>query len=350
MIKGKHTRIAGGAKFWSSNTAMVGGLISKPVIINQQNFVSSPSLPSWLTLSRLSNGSYFNNAGLLVNAANDVARFDYSYNGSRWANQGLLLEKQKTNFIPRQYTFENMSSAGPATTTVLTETLGDLAWRRIVGSRVDNDLDRVLENSGGLVANTGTDLYISAVLRKGTSGRGSLGFALADASNNTIYPKLRVGFESDDVLSGSGIYAAVATAKKFLGANIWRYGIKIDMSTNPSNVSMRPWVGPYIAAANQYIDALVWQSEVGYPSSFIYSSSFGTITRAQDNLQLNVSNYTGSIKLTYKRQDNDATESAWIDLTNATNPILTNSLSVGIWLQNIAVYNRILTAQEKANA
>ncbi|WOQ37667.1 hypothetical protein [Acinetobacter soli] len=338
------------ARIAKSGKASIEIWTSKPRIINQQNFVSSPSMPSWLTLSRLSNGSYFNNAGLLVNAANDVARFDYGFNGSSWANQGLLLEKQKTNFIPRQYTFENMSSAGPATTTVLTETLGDLAWRRIVGSRVDNDLDRVLENSGGLVANTGTDLYISAILRKGTSGRGSLGFTLADASNNTIYPKLRVGFESDDVLSGSGIYAAVATAKKFLGANIWRYGIKIDMSTNPSNVSMRPWVGPYIAAANQYIDALVWQSEVGYPSSFIFSSSFGTITRAQDNLQLNISNYTGSVKLTYKRQDTDATESAWIDLTNATNPILTNSLSVGIWLQNIAVYNRTLTAQEKANA
>lgn len=338
-----------GGQFKSSKSIFIGNSLNQPVIINQQNFVSSPSLPNWLTLSRLSNGSYFNNAGLLVNAANDVARFDYSYNGLSWANQGLLLEKQKTNFIPRQYTFENMSSA-QATTTVLSETLGELAWRRIVGGRVDNDLDRVLENSGGILANTGIDLYISALVRKGTSGRGSLGFALADASNNTIYPKLRLGFESDDALSGSGIYAAVATAKKFLGANIWRYGIKIDMSSKPDMVSMRPWIGPYIAAAGQYIDTMVWQSEVGYPTSFIFSSSFGTITRAQDNLQLNVTNYTGSVKLTYKRQDTDATESAWIDLTNATNPILTNSLSVGIWLQNIAVYNRTLTAQEKANA
>ncbi|MGR2671062.1 hypothetical protein ACUXVT_07255 [Acinetobacter soli] len=345
MIGTPSSTAIGGASFWAKNTKLVS--TDRPRVINQQNFISNPSIPSWLKLSRLSNGSYFNNAGLLVNAASDVARFDYAYNGSSWKNQGLLLEKQKTNFIPRQYTFENMSSA-QATTTVLSENLGELAWRRIVGGRVDNDLDRVLENSGGILANTGIDLYISALVRKGTSGRGSLGFALADASNNTIYPKLRLGFESDDVLSGSGNYAAVATAKKFLGANIWRYGIKIDMSSKPDMVSMRPWIGPYIAAAGQYIDTMVWQSEVGYPTSFIFSSSFGTITRAQDNLQYNVTNYTGSIKLTYKRQDTNISESTWIDLTNATNPILTTVLQIGVWLESITAYHRVLTAQEKA--
>lgn len=303
-------------------------------IILEADLTASSTLPSWLSLTRLSNGSRFNSSGLLVQSANDVPRFNYVYNNGVWVRDGLLVEKQKTNFIPRQYAFENMSSA-QATTTVLTETLGDLQWRRIVGGRVDNDLDRVLENSGGLVANTGTDLYISAVLRKGTSGRGSLGFALADAANNTIYPKLRLGFESADELAGSGIYAATATAKKFMGANIWRYGIKIDMSTNPSNVSMRPWVGPYMQAANQYIDALVWQSEVGYPSSFIFSSSFGTITRAQDNLILN-GYFNGKCTMTYVRQDTGATETLTINV-NGTNTVLSNSIPVGVTMKKVSL-------------
>lgn len=318
-------------------------------ILNDINLQSITALPSVLTLTRLSNGSYLNNSGSLVSASNDIARFDHGFDGSTWKNQGLLVEKQKTNFIPRQYTFENMSSA-QATTTVLTESMGELQWKRIVGGRIDNDLDRVLENSGGMVANTGPDLFISAILRKGTSGRGSLGFALADAANNTIYPKLRLGFESEDVLAGSGLYAATAFNKKYLGADIWKYGVKIDMNTNTSLASMRPWVGPYMRAANQYIDALVWQSEVGYPSSFIFSSSFGTITRAPDNLQLNLSKYTGSVKLVYKRQDTEAVETKWVDYTDVTNPVLSNQFDVGVWLRKVVVYNRILTAKEKANA
>lgn len=298
------------------------------------DFTASSTLPSWLSLTRLSAGSRFNSSGNLVQVAADTARFNYVYNGSQWVRDGLLVEKQKTNFIPRQYTFENMSSA-QATTTVLTETLGDLSWRRIVGGRVDNDLDRVLENSGGLIANTGTDLYITALVRKGTSGRGSLGFALADAANNTVYPKLRLGFESADVLSGSGIYAAVATAKKNLGSNIWLYGIKIDMSTNTSNVSMRPWIGPYMVDAGQYIDALVWQSEVGYPSSFIFSPSFGTVTRAQDNLILN-GYFNGKCTMTYVRQDTGATESTTINVSG-TNVVISNSLPVGVTMKKVRV-------------
>lgn len=322
------------------------------------NALVSSSLPSVLTLSRLSQGTAFSSAGLLTSYGSNVPRFDYDYNGNNFRNKGLLVEKQKTNFILNQYQFDTMSKAN-ATVTVLSETLADsstndLKYRRIVGNRIDNVLDRTLDNAGGFISNTGTDLYLSAILRKGSSNRGTFGFTLANATNDTIYPYLALGFENPDALtplnSSTGAEVFVSSNKKPLGNNNWLYGIKLDVSKRPSAAIMRPYIGPFISAANQYIDALVWQSEVGYPSSFIFNPSYGVATRNPDNLQLNLINYTGSVRLVYQRQDTNAIETKWVDYKNQTNPLLSDQLEVGVWLRRVVVYNRVLTTKEKANA
>ncbi len=323
---------------------------SKPVIVNQHNFVSKPEIPSWLTLSRLSNATYFNNSGELTNALSDVPRFEYAFNGIGWDAQGLLLEKQKTNFVPRQTTFENMAKAN-CTVDILTENYGPLTWKRLTGNRVDNDIDRVIENSGGALSDTGATLCVSALFRSGTSGRAALGFTLAAADNSTIYPKIRFYFDGSGQDAAWGTGSEVATSFKQIKVNEGIYNCSVNLNvTRPSAVNMRPFFGPFTAAIGSYVDIAVCQSEVDYQSSFIFSNSFGTITRSQDNLQLNFSNYTGSVKFKFKRQDTGAVETSWVDFTNATLPMLTSNFNVGIWLQGIEVYNRILTSQEKASA
>ncbi|WP_151815018.1 phage head spike fiber domain-containing protein [Acinetobacter soli] len=324
MIKGKHTRIGGGAKFWSGNTAMVGGLISKPVIINQQNFVSSPSMPSWLTLTRLSTATRFDNTGTLVDVAADTARFDYAYNGASWANQGLLLEKAATNLFAYSNNWPDTSaisvvnmvvSGGYVLSTSATDTQRAYSSNSISVTASNPTTTTALVSK---LNNLGTKINLNSADSSSDAGVVSIGFA-PNTSN------IKQEYFSDNKVKAS-------------------YTRSADYSGNI--------YGVYKYAANRRSDIRLefMQVEVGsYPTSFIKTSGTA-VTRAQDNLQLNVSKYTGSIKLTYKRQDTGATESTWIDLANATNPILTNSVAVGIWLQNIAVYNRTLTAQEKANA
>ncbi|MEQ1298851.1 hypothetical protein ABLT94_13325 [Acinetobacter soli] len=343
MIKGKHTRIAGGAKFWSGNTAMVGGLISKPVIINQQNFVSSPSLPSWLTLSRLTAATYFSNSNpRIVDAAPDTPRFDYSFNGSTWINQGLLLEKQSTNWLSNSYNLSNFS-----TFNAVRGTSDSLSG--IQGYTVTSNNSSQTSRLSQVTASTAWQpiITMSSIVKTGSSnaamlvgsGGANYHYALVDLNAKTVTPRFTIDIPA--FISGNVI--DISNARFLISATF-------NISAEGQSTNIGGGIGSGSATNGLDVTAYTYQIEQAtYPSSLIKTTT-AAVTRAQDNLQLNVANYTGSIKLTYKRQDTGAIESVWIDLTNATNPILTNSVAVGIWLQNIAVYNRTLTAQEKANA
>jgi hypothetical protein len=60
------------------------------------DFTSTSSLPSQMSLSRASNGTYFNSSGVLSTATSNVARFDYD----PWSLSplGPLIEEQRTNY------------------------------------------------------------------------------------------------------------------------------------------------------------------------------------------------------------------------------------------------------------
>ncbi|WP_151753035.1 phage head spike fiber domain-containing protein [Acinetobacter soli] len=326
-------------------TALSGSQIvgqSKPRIINQQNFVSSPSMPSWLTLTRLSTATRFDNTGMLVDVAADTARFDYAYNGAGWANQGLLLEKQSTN-LQRNSTGDQLASwsVNSATNTTLATSgtsYAGVSGARVSGTSTGNTFSRAILPSKSVAVDD--VLTCSFVCSLGNSGNIQCGFGAA-------------GNEGFRYVSGVWSFGTQPATYTVLNTNGSLEGQiakpKFTIRILQAHAGLPTFVSPFNTGA-LYVDVFWVQLEaLTYASSFIKTTT-AAVTRAQDNLQLNVTNYTGSIKLTYKRQDTGAIESAWIDLTNATNPILTNSLSVGIWLQNIAVYNRILTAQEKANA
>lgn len=265
----------------------------------------------------------------MVEVAADTARFDSAFNGTAWANQGLLLEKAATNLVG------NSDYAQNPVPWALSSGTGFTVTRKTNGTLLIEPIDSTSRSafqnpSAYRILNQSIDRYVAAVYVNSN-----------DVFNYNYFTTS--GGTGSGFMGDFNITPITDKSKNALETRAYKSIMRTSTLTNGDLLLGRN-------AAGAWLNIGYPQVELGsYPTSWIRTST-AAVTRAQDNLQLNLSNYTGSIKLTYKRQDNDATESAWIDLTNATNPILTNSVAVGIWLQNIAVYNRTLTAQEKANA
>jgi hypothetical protein len=83
-----------GAGGWN----VAAGAGASPVLFTY-NFLTSPSLPATMSLSRATTATRFDSSGVIQTAAIDAARFDNSYNGSSWVAAGLLVEEQRTNYI-----------------------------------------------------------------------------------------------------------------------------------------------------------------------------------------------------------------------------------------------------------
>lgn len=73
----------------------------KPAITTYN--LTTGSLPASITFTRASQGSYYNSAGLLSTAANNIPRFDY--NPSTLILNGLLIEQASTNLVKQSNTF-----------------------------------------------------------------------------------------------------------------------------------------------------------------------------------------------------------------------------------------------------
>lgn len=79
-------------------------LLNKSTTGIDYNFTTG-SLPSGVTLTRASSGTYFNSSGALSTASSDAARFDHD--PISHAALGILIEPQSTNYIPYSNSFSS---------------------------------------------------------------------------------------------------------------------------------------------------------------------------------------------------------------------------------------------------
>jgi len=87
------------------------------------DFDETTTLPTGISFTRATNGTFFNSSGVLTTAGSGVARFDHRLEGTTWVNKGLLIEEQRTNLVQRSeefndsyWTKDNISVTTNATT------------------------------------------------------------------------------------------------------------------------------------------------------------------------------------------------------------------------------------------
>jgi hypothetical protein len=80
------------------------------------DFDQTTTLPTGITFTRATNGTFFNSSGVLSTASSGAARFDHRLEGGVWVNKGLLIEEQRTNVCLRSEEFGTAPWAANAVT------------------------------------------------------------------------------------------------------------------------------------------------------------------------------------------------------------------------------------------
>jgi hypothetical protein len=72
------------------------------------DFDQTTTLPTGISFTRATSGTYFNSSGVLTTAGSGVARFDHRLEGTTWVNKGLLIEEARTNLVQRSEEFNDV--------------------------------------------------------------------------------------------------------------------------------------------------------------------------------------------------------------------------------------------------
>lgn len=134
----------------ASGAATVSGVASSSGPVFQVDFTSISSLPTGVSLSRATTGTYFDASGVLQTAAINAPRFNYAWNGSAWVAKGLLSEEQRTNLY--------LQSGSPAnqTITVASGTTYTVSFRGTGTLTLSGATTQTMNGSGANVLTTYT--------------------------------------------------------------------------------------------------------------------------------------------------------------------------------------------------
>ncbi len=244
------------------------------------------ALPAGSTFSRGSAGWYFNSAGLLVQAAANVPRFDCDPVAG--VPFGYLAEMQSANSNP--HSDDASAWTQNANISVSTDgTLGpDGATQMSKLTATAGSGYHEAKNLGTASASAGSVVGVSAVVKQGTARYVTIG-----DGNDSVW---HVG--TFDFQTGTwSAHSATTTIDyaRFLGNGLWRIAVKCTASTaHTPNVAVS--FGPnasqdssqsYTAAGTETGYVIHGQIEVGGVGiTSIIRTTTGSVTRSGDNLSL----------------------------------------------------------------
>ena len=249
----------------------------------------SGSLDSRITFTRASTATFFNSAGTLTSASNDVARFDY--NPATLAPQGLLIEESRTNLLLRSEDFSDASwlkIRATVTVNATTAPTGTAVADKLVEDTSTNTHESY--QSVAIVANTlhTATFYLKAAERT-RAKIWLLNGAISSGANASV--NLGAGTITAPNLFGTGSSASSSITNV---GNGW-YRCSIACIVDAASTTARAYIVLENAAGNDNYTGdgtsglFVWgaQLEAGaFPTSYIPTTTTA-LTRAADVASVN---------------------------------------------------------------
>lgn len=216
------------------------------------NFVTN-AFPGTVTFSRASSATFFDSAGVLQSAANDVPRLDYD--PATLAARGLLIEEQRTNKVLRSQDFSTGWTASQCTITAAsgigpdgTNTAGKLVMDSAVAPASSRS---VYQDIAGITGVQTISIFAKAVEFN------VLRISARSAANTTL-----VG--PDFTLSGAGSFGALGSATSAsitsVGNGWYRCVATFDLLTGATAV--RPYYASTQATGDGTSGILVWGAQL----------------------------------------------------------------------------------------
>jgi len=281
---------------WETGIGTVGELNSSPAL--SLDFTSTTTLDSRISLTRATNGTYFDSNGVLQTASSGVARFDHRLENGVWVNKGLLVEPARTNFAQYSEQFNNAfwtKTQTTATANAIAAPDGTTTADRINETAVDAG-HNVIKTFTTLSINT---IYSWSAFVKGGLNRNYLLFQYS-AGNNFIATVV-------DITKGQIVYSNVGSTDTLVstffmdcGGGWYRVGISGSLSNfNALNPGFRVQTlsndldTSFLGATNSgfYIWGAQLETGAGV-SSYIETPTGADVTRNADALVMTGTNFS----------------------------------------------------------
>lgn len=254
--------------------------------VRNYNFANG-ALPSNFTFSRSSAANYFNSAGVIASASNDVPRFDY--NPATLAARGLLIEPARTNIALQSNAFQTLPWSNSVTlgfTTSQTNPLTGLsdAWSiREAASTASHGDAQAISVTNGLT-------YTISVYVKDNTRRyyqlwfGGTGFGITQYANYDLQSGVlgTVGAAATATITsvGNGWYRLTCTATATSTQAAANFGY--DLIQSATSARLESYLGDGVKAVFMY----GYQVEQASTASSYVATTNSSASRSADAASL----------------------------------------------------------------
>jgi len=233
------------------------------------NFTEVNALDSRITFNRGSNATYFNSAGVLSTAANNVARFDY--NPTTLAPLGLLIEEARTNLC------------------LYSADLNQVNWAK--GSSVSLSYDTTTAPDGTTTGDT-----ITVVTGADTGVYQSIACSSSTAYTFSLWVKLGTMVASDYKIAiydntNAAFIAADIVPTQTPSSTAWTR-ITYTFTTPATCVSVRVYCFRNALSAATSVNVWGMQLEQGAFSTSYIPTTTTALTRADDSASIAGTNFS----------------------------------------------------------